>query len=871
MSDVTMSNRIARRRNVRKSFLAVLALFVMIFVFTFLVQVNRNNEMEVEAASLDGFDPGYIISDWQMGNYNSMSEADIQAFLTSKNSCANRDYDYYLRLSRNSGYQWHWDNGHFVCLSEELFGDGEVIGSGETAAHILWQTAQDYKINPQALLVLLQKETGLITDPIPNNGDYRKATGYGCPDTAPCSSEYYGFKNQVRRAAALFRTVLDGGWTNYPLGENYVQYNPNPDCGGSVVNIRSLATSALYRYTPYQPNDGALAAGYGTAYCGAYGNRNFYLYFQDWFGGIKDTKKSIKIEDINQAHLSDDTYYITSSANNKVLLANGLNDSDNIEVGVPSDDGAQRWVITKNDDYYIIKNEKSGKVFDIANGRYNDLTNLWQFSYNDSCAQRWIFNESNDGSYIIHNYCDPTYVLDLQEGKTNVQIYSKTDYDNMNQKWVIKKAVRRDDYSGIYNILSMGDKSKAMSVYNDSSADGANIQVSKNNNSNMQRWEISKKENYYLIKNIDTGKFLDVANAKYSNLTNVWQFSYNGTCAQRWLFIENSDGTVTIQNACEKNYVLDLQDGKTNVQIYSKITNYISKNQRWILEASPLPNDTYYITSSANNKVLLANGLNDSDNIEVGVPSDDGAQRWVITKNDDYYIIKNEKSGKVFDIANGRYNDLTNLWQFSYNDSCAQRWIFNESNDGSYIIHNYCDPTYVLDLQEGKTNVQIYSKTDYDNMNQKWVIKKAVRRDDYSGIYNILSMGDKSKAMSVYNDSSADGANIQVSKNNNSNMQRWEISKKENYYLIKNIDTGKFLDVANAKYSNLTNVWQFSYNGTCAQRWLFIENSDGTVTIQNACEKNYVLDLQDGKTNVQIYSKITNYISKNQRWILEEQ
>jgi hypothetical protein len=176
-----------------------------------------------------------------------------------------------------------------------------------------------------------------------------------------------------------------------------------------------------------------------------------------------------------------------------------------------------------------------------------------------------------------------------------------------------------------------------------------------------------------------------------------------------------------------------------------------------------------------------------------------------------------------------------------------------------------------LDLQEGKTNVQIYSKTDYDNMNQKWVIKKAVRRDDYSGIYNLLSMGDKSKAMSVYNDSSADGANIQVSKNNNSNMQRWEISKKENYYLIKNIDTGKFLDVANAKYSNLTNVWQFSYNGTCAQRWLFIENSDGTVTIQNACEKNYVLDLQDGKTNVQIYSKITNYISKNQRWILEEQ
>ena len=274
------------RRSYRKMVLLGVMLFVMVFLFTVLVGRFKSNE-ETEAANLDGFDPGYIISDYTMGNYNAMTEAEIQVFLTSKNSCANRDANYYERLSAGSAYTWHFENGHFVCLSEELFGDGEVIGTGETAAHILWQAAQDYKINPQVLIVLLQKETGLITDPIPNNGDYRKATGYGCPDTAPCSSEYYGFKNQIRKAAALFRTVLDGGWTYYPLGENYVQYNPSWDCGGSMVNIRSLATSALYRYTPYQPNAAALSAGYGYGdYCSAYGNRNFYHYFEDWFSGI---------------------------------------------------------------------------------------------------------------------------------------------------------------------------------------------------------------------------------------------------------------------------------------------------------------------------------------------------------------------------------------------------------------------------------------------------------------------------------------------------------------------------------------------------------------------------------------------------------
>jgi hypothetical protein len=53
---------------------------------------------------------------------------------------------------------WHFENGHFICLSEERFGDGEAIGKGETAAHIIWQAAQDYKINPQVIIVLLQKE-----------------------------------------------------------------------------------------------------------------------------------------------------------------------------------------------------------------------------------------------------------------------------------------------------------------------------------------------------------------------------------------------------------------------------------------------------------------------------------------------------------------------------------------------------------------------------------------------------------------------------------------------------------------------------------------------------------------------------------------
>ena len=258
-------------------------IFVAIFAFIFLI--NRNDVENADAADLSKFDPGNIISDYTMSNYNSMTEAEIQKFLTEKNPCNNRDKKSYESLTAQyPNITWHWKDGHFVCVSEELFGDGMVIGEGKTAAKIIYETAQKYKINPQVLIVLIEKESGVITDSFPNSLNYRTMTGFGCPDTAPCDSKYFGFKNQLEKAAALFREVLDGGWTNYPLGENYIQYNPDRNCGGSIVNIKNLATSSLYRYTPYQPNAATLSAGRGTAYCGAYGNRNFYSYFYDWFG-----------------------------------------------------------------------------------------------------------------------------------------------------------------------------------------------------------------------------------------------------------------------------------------------------------------------------------------------------------------------------------------------------------------------------------------------------------------------------------------------------------------------------------------------------------------------------------------------------------
>ena len=256
---------------------------LLLCVFTFfmissLAFLMTKNLKKIHAYDFSNFNPGNIISDGVMSNANAMSVEEIQRFLTSKNACKDTNI---AKAKSYPGLRYHIENGHFVCLSEETF---EYNGQKQTAAQVIYDAARDFQINPQVLIVLLEKEQGLITDTWPNHIQYRSATGFGCPDTAECDSKYYGFRNQVRNTASMFRSVLSGGWTNYPVGKNYIQYHPNPNCGGSVINIENRATSALYRYTPYQPNVGALANYPGTSYCGAYGNRNFYVTFRQWFG-----------------------------------------------------------------------------------------------------------------------------------------------------------------------------------------------------------------------------------------------------------------------------------------------------------------------------------------------------------------------------------------------------------------------------------------------------------------------------------------------------------------------------------------------------------------------------------------------------------
>jgi hypothetical protein len=727
-----------RKQRDQRKWLMCLGACVALVFFGFLVCNFGDIEEDVMAADLSKFDAGNIISDAVMGDYTSMSESDIQNFLTSKNPCDNTNYSYYLQLSSNPNYTWHWNNGHFVCLSEERFGDGEVIGSGDTAAHIIWQAAQDYKINPKVLIVLLQKETGLITDPIPNNGDYRKATGYGCPDTAACSEKYYGFKNQVRNAASLFRTVLDGGWTNYPLGNNYIQYNSNAACGGSWVNVKNLATSALYRYTPYQPNTGALAAGYGTASCGAYGNRNFYLYFEDWFGGVRDG--GIPESD----YIVEGEYTIkTILDTEKVLNINENTDNSAINIQTQNNNisSAQRWRIKNNNDgSYTIINPATGKALDVEGAGTTKGTKVQLYASNNTCAQKWQIVKNDDETYSIYSSCSGL-ILDVSGGVANnganINIWNVNNTNAQKWKLVPEKTVENGNYSISSKILS----TMVLDIDGGVAAaqNGTRIQIYNANYTQAQEWSVQYDNNdgSYTIINPATGKALDVEGAGTTKGTKVQLYASNNTCAQKWQIVKNDDGTYSIYSLCS-GLILDVSGGVANNGANINIWNVNNTNaQKWKFydygneSDKKLVEGTYTVLSATNfNKAIDISGgteaASNGTNLQLWNDNNTAAQDWYLRYNEEdrTYTFINPTTKKALDVENGSVQKGANVRLWRDNLTCAQKWYILE--EGEYYKFKSACSDLVLDVSGGLgingANINLWK--DNSTNAQKWKLRK---------------------------------------------------------------------------------------------------------------------------------------------------
>ncbi len=201
------------------------------------------------------FDPNFLISDQQLTNHRSMTQSAIQAFLETKNS--------FLATYKTA------DHNNLVMK----------------ASQIIYNAAKEYSINPQYLLVLLQKEQSLIErrgNPSTKALDW--ATGYAvCDDCSlsdPSIQKYKGFGKQVDAGAGANRFYIENP------SRFSVKKGIATTIDGQRVKPANQATANQYIYTPH-----------------IHGNKNLWSIWQKWWSRTYPNGVVLKIANNNNLWL----------------------------------------------------------------------------------------------------------------------------------------------------------------------------------------------------------------------------------------------------------------------------------------------------------------------------------------------------------------------------------------------------------------------------------------------------------------------------------------------------------------------------------------------------------------------------------------
>ncbi len=221
--------------------------------------------MPAMARADDNFNPNYIISDFEILDYNSMDLSYIQEFLESKGS--------YL-----ANYSTVNAHGTMKTAAEIIY-DAAVNNYDCDGADLSRNPAESEKkikckkiatVSPKFILTLLQKEQSLIENANPKQSQLDWATGYGCPDGSACNTRWKGFGKQVNSAALQFLDYMKNPrFYTYKAGKTYTFTNPYSTIKKEAIKVTpaNQATAGLYNYTPHVYN----------------GNYNFYKIWKRYF------------------------------------------------------------------------------------------------------------------------------------------------------------------------------------------------------------------------------------------------------------------------------------------------------------------------------------------------------------------------------------------------------------------------------------------------------------------------------------------------------------------------------------------------------------------------------------------------------------
>lgn len=478
-----------------------------------------------------------------------------------------------------------------------------------------------------------------------------------------------------------------------------------------------------------------------------------------------------------------------------------------------------------------------------------------------------------DGTYVFGSGLYNRMVLDVDNNGTtngsNVQLYVTNGTSA--QQWDVRHVS-----DGFYNILKY-NTDMALSIANGVAYSTANVEIRKlDSNDKSQLWHFEVLENgyYYITSALNSKIGLDVKNGVANNRQNIWVYQINKTPAQKFKLFESktadkstcplSDGTYTVKSAAKSAYSVDIANGSksngANAQLYSFNG---TQAQKFYFKSDG--KGYYTITAIGSAKVLTAENASPigGNNVQQAAYTGADIQKWALYGSLNKLEIVNKATGLALDVSDGTFSNGSNLQGYYRNNTDAQKFALKGTTiltSGIYSISSVLDTSKVLDITNGSAAsnalVQLYSSNN--TLAQRFGLE-SVANSQGKELYMI-----RSGASGGY--LTASGTGITQPGNHSTtanNSNTWELVWNGTYFSMRNVATGKVIDLPDFKTANGTKLQTWTANTYAAQHFYFDPTNlfpNGTYLINSAISNNsFVIDVTSASKNngaqLQAYTK----------------
>ena len=447
---------------------------------------------------------------------------------------------------------------------------------------------------------------------------------------------------------------------------------------------------------------------------------------------------------INSIFLPENETFIFKTTRGTALSFDGTeNRAQAMIATVNSSDQLQQFKAIRDGRYYRFKNVASGRFLDV-NGAKSDLrTKVELWDGNDSCAQKWMIQLLDDGTYHLRSACSKYYALDIKGGGDYISepgtiVHMWKSHQEEGQRWRITSiSTPIISNNSIYNLVSTGNKS--LNLKDGNSSNGTDVVTGPYHTGVIDQYVFEREETgYYHLRNASTGRYLDVSGASSENGAIIQNWDKNSSCAQQWIIENNSNSTYRLRSACSGKS-LDIRGGgdkvKTDDVKIEIFDNNNSNAQQWQLK-DPLGNasvdDAIYVIKSGLNTNLALDASASSapyngTNIMIFNYHGDNNQQFAFKYNSSSgtFSVTNLFTNAMLDTSGALPDPGRNVQSWSSNTSCAQKWVLSKYADNSYKIINVCGMKS-LDAQGAKaiSGANVITWTNHDNSNQHWYLER---------------------------------------------------------------------------------------------------------------------------------------------------